>query len=76
MKFTRKNIKYSRRNKPIRCKYWYKHYETDFDVERDVNIIVLELQDEGYEIINIVIDYVKFEINNCTYAYSVTVLYR
>lgn len=71
-----KKRKFLKGKKPIRCKYWYKHYETDFDVERDVNIIILELQEHGYEIIDVVINYVKFNIEEFKYTFTVTILYK
>lgn len=62
--------------KPIQCRYWFRHYDSDEEVEYDINKVILDLQNHGYSIVDVVIDYVKFNIETTQYKYSITILYK
>lgn len=65
-----------KRDKKIKCRYWCHHYEADCAVEDEVNLIINKLQEEGYNIIDVVIDYIRFSVEECQYVFAVTILYE
>ena len=69
-------MKYMKKLKPIQCRYWFRHYDSDEEVEYDINKVILDLQNHGYSIVDVVIDYVKFNIETTQYKYSITILYK